>query len=270
MLTSGRVAARRRSPRLVRRSGLGSQRQSHPDGFGAGADIADERAGFRRRLGPEIGLETSRERIVRRERPGAVAGFVEKRDDARRVGLAVRRKGGSASRHFQCGRRVAGGSPFIGQLPRGTPGHPAQPRTLLLDPLIERRARVREKESVEKLARIHRQGVCRPTSLAESLERSRIDFNRRRIDTDFFIPASHHHRFAEDAPQKSQRLSQRTARMPVIELRPEYRDDGVATPESLRAGEREVGEQRAPLRLTEQRMHVPPICGAHIERAEGT
>ena len=63
-------------------------------------------------------------------------------------------------------------------------------------------------------------------------------------------------------------LPKRVSRMGLVELRPEERQQRVTTMEAAGPGGGEVGEERDPFGMREDRLHVPTIGSAQLGRPE--
>src|SRR4051812_32044524 len=98
---------------------------------------------------------------------------------------------------------------------------------------------------------VQRDGVGVAAGLARTLELAHVDRHGSRLEADLFLTAGGDDAVAQLASQEAERLPQRSASVRLVAFGRQERDDRVAAAEPLRAGEREVHEERAPLRLAE-------------------
>jgi hypothetical protein len=121
---------------------------------------------------------------------------------------------------------------------------------------------------VEEVAPVQGERIIHPAGAVRLFERGRVHPQHPSVDADLFFTARNDHTIPEPAPEEPERLPQGTARVLLIELGPEERDDCIASLEPLPFRAREVREQREPFRLAEERAYLAPIGRAQIQRPQ--
>ncbi len=120
-------------------------------------------------------------------------------------------------------------------------------------------------EAGQELAPVQRQRPLVVPGIQCRRERHGIAPQRLARDPDLPRTPVHDHVPTEPPAQHVQRLVQRAARPVRIALRPEHRQHRVAAAEPARAGQREVQQQREPLRLLKNRLNAAPVWPLEIE-----
>lgn len=144
----------------------------------------------------------------------------------------------------------------------------AQPRALVVEPLIELRGHAGDVEPFEKVSAVERQRLGGVPSVKRALEFAYVAPDRLRLDTDFLIAATYENPGAKRLPEEVQALTERPPGLLDVGLGPEESEERVAAVQARPSGEGEVREEGETLRLDEHRPHLVAPRPAEVERAE--
>ncbi|MFL5579889.1 MAG: hypothetical protein ACJ8AO_05905 [Gemmatimonadaceae bacterium] len=101
------------------------------------------------------------------------------------------------------------------------------------------------------------------------LERPDVAPDGGRHDADLLVAAAHQYPGSQSLPKEVERLAKGAARLRVARLRPEEGEERIAPVKSWRIGQRQIGEERQPLRLDEQRAQLSTPRPLQVEWTQG-
>ena len=211
----------------------------------------DERPSRRRRLEIELAPQPGRVILVCLNGSRAIAGRAQDLNQPTHSGLVVGHKTNRLAGRLGSPSDVTAGEQVLAARGDGPRGQVPEPVPLGVEPLVELRCAARV-QTGQQLARTHCHRFSPGADLARGLECNGIASDERRIKLDVVLPPAQHGGASQRSAQISDRLVEGPARVAAIQLRPEQRANCVPAVEATRPSEREVGEQRNPLRLREE------------------
>ena len=144
-----------------------------------------------------------------------------------------------------------------------------QPGALGLEPALELRS-VRDEEPFEERAAVQVRGLEPLASVDGALQGRDIRPHLPKVETYVLIAAIDQNSRAESGAEHAECLTQRCARVLLVELRPEERQQAVAAMEATRCRSGKVGEEGETTRLPEEGRRLAPVGTGEAQSPEQT
>src|ERR1043166_889701 len=155
----------------------------------------------------------------------------------------------------------------LGRRLEGVRAGASEARSFAVEPLLEFRS-VTDEHPPEQRSTVNRERPFEVARAARAFETHGVAGKNVGVERDLLLAAALEKVIAELPPKKSKCLTQRPARVRVVELRPKGSDERVATRESARRMEGQESEQRQALGLREHGVDVPAVGARQLQSPE--
>src|SRR3989441_6431058 len=178
--------------------------------------------------------------------------MVQHADQAPHQRFVVRREFDRPPSPVRSSREIATRLALLDQSLRGSPCRFPEARAFALEPALEL-GPIRDEEPLQQRAPVEVEGLPRSAAIDRTIEGRDVTPDAIEVQAHLLITAAHDRLGPQGRAQHAERLAQRRARVLLVELGPEQRQQAVAAVEAGRCGGGEGGEEGGGPRLSEGR-----------------